>query len=584
MLGQMEVVSLSGERAKFRSRSVQTLLAFLALHPGKEVSRFLIEETIWPESDSVKQAQNFRRAIADLRDAFEAKGNRGDLIETRREVVCAHPTFIASDVSRFSAISERGLREADEDLLAEAVALYRGPLLENSTDEWVYGYRLDFEERFGQCVDALCRARVASGAAKEAVRIGRSAVLLAPTREDIQVALIRAYRCAGLETEALRQFEDLERMMDETWGEPPSAHAREALEGKLPDTPTAPQTVANHRHVPVDFDPSGGALKIDSAYYVRRSADDRAEAGIDRGEGVILLQGPRQVGKSSLLARALAHARSKNISTVLCDFQSFGESQLGDEERLYKTLAHSASSQLKSELNLEQSWSSWLGPNMNLDAVLGHLLAHNGGRVIWGIDEADRLFGRPYSNDFFGLLRSWHNRRALDPGGPWSKLTLVLSYAAEAHLFISDLNQSPFNVGIRLPLRDFSIEEVTDLASRYNIRSEREIEVVYRTTNGHPFLSRRAFAFLSQGRTCDDLEASCALPDGPFGDHLQIMLGTIHRDPELLSEIERILSGKAIQGPTSRARLIAAGILSNDSHAMAFRVPAYSTYFRAAST
>ena len=582
MLGQMEVVSLSGERAKFRSKSVQTLLAFLALHPGKEVSRFLIEETIWPESDSVRQAQNFRRAIADLRDAFEANGNRGDLIETRREVVCANPTFIASDVSRFLAISESGLREADEDLLAEAVALYRGPLLENSTDEWVYGYRLDFEERFGQCVDALCRARVASGATKEAVRIGRSAVLLAPSREDIQVALIHAYRCAGLETEALRQFEDLERMMDETWGEPPSAHAREALEGKLPDTPTVPQPVANQHHVPVDFDPSGGALSIDSAYYVRRSADDQAEAGIDRGEGVILLQGPRQVGKSSLLARALAHARTKNISTVLCDFQSFGESQLGNEERLYKTLAHSASSQLKSEHNLEQSWSSWLGPNMNLDAVLGDLLAHNGGRVIWGIDEADRLFGRPYANDFFGLLRSWHNRRALDPGGPWSKLTLVLSYAAEAHLFITDLNQSPFNVGIRLPLRDFSIDEVTELASRYGIDSKQDISVTFQTTNGHPFLTRRAFSFLRQGGTSEELQASCALPDGPFGDHLQLLLGGIQRDPELTLEAKRLLSGEASVQPISRIRLAAAGVLSIEPNSSEFRVPAFSHYLREA--
>ncbi len=46
----------------------------------------------------------------------------------------------------------------------------------------------------------------------------------------------------------------------------------------------------------------------------------------------------------------------------------------------------------------------------------------------------------------FGLFRSWHNSRALDPTSPLNRLTLAIAYATEAHLFITDLNQSPFNL------------------------------------------------------------------------------------------------------------------------------------------
>jgi hypothetical protein len=64
------------------------------------------------------------------------------------------------------------------------------------------------------------------------------------------------------------------------------------------------------------------------------------------------------------------------------------------------------------------------------------------GPVVWGLDEVDRLFSCEFGSEVFGLFRSWHNRRSLDPAGPWSRLTLALAYATEAYLFITDLNQS----------------------------------------------------------------------------------------------------------------------------------------------
>ena len=90
--------------------------------------------------------------------------------------------------------------------------------------------------------------------------------------------------------------------------------------------------------------------------------------------------------------------------------------------------------------------------------------------LVWGLDEVDRLFPPAcFGSEVFGLFRSWHNRRALDPSGPWSRLTLAIAYATEAHLFITDLNQSPFNVGTRLTLEDFAPAQVADLNGRYGL-------------------------------------------------------------------------------------------------------------------
>src|SRR5262245_46874020 len=87
--------------------------------------------------------------------------------------------------------------------------------------------------------------------------------------------------------------------------------------------------------------------------------------------------------------------------------------------------------------------------------------------LVWGLDEVDRLFNYDYASEIFGLLRSWHNLRALEPAGPWRRLTLALAYATESHLFITDLNQSPFNVGLQLTLEDFTIAHVVELNRRY---------------------------------------------------------------------------------------------------------------------
>src|SRR6185436_7272533 len=84
--------------------------------------------------------------------------------------------------------------------------------------------------------------------------------------------------------------------------------------------------------------------------------------------------------------------------------------------------------------------------------------------------------------------------RSLDPQGPWGRLTLAIAYATEAHLFITDPNQSPFNVGTRLVLEDFTFEQVADLNARYSspLRDTSELARFHRMLNGQPFMVRRS--------------------------------------------------------------------------------------------
>ena len=49
------------------------------------------------------------------------------------------------------------------------------------------------------------------------------------------------------------------------------------------------------------------------------------------------------------------------------------------------------------------------------------VLAEGSPPVVWGLDEVDRLFTCEFGNEVFGLFRSWHNERSLDPEGPWQR-------------------------------------------------------------------------------------------------------------------------------------------------------------------
>ena len=149
------------------------------------------------------------------------------------------------------------------------------------------------------------------------------------------------------------------------------------------------------------------------------------------------------------------------------------------------------------------------------------------------------------------MFRSWHNRRALDPGGPWSRLTLAIAYATEAHLFITDLNQSPFNVGTRLLLEDFSPAQVADLNGRHNcpLPTDEAVTRFYRLVGGQPYLVRRGLDEISRRHLpIDAFEAEADRDEGLFGDHLRRILVT-------LSQEEGLTSGASAADAAFRCRL-----------------------------
>src|SRR5919201_562625 len=97
-------------------------------------------------------------------------------------------------------------------------------------------------------------------------------------------------------------------------------------------------------------------------------------------------------------------------------------------------------------------------------AVREVVLARRDGPVVIFVDEIDFVRSLPFKADeFFAAIRECHNRRTEDP--VLGRLTFCLLGVATPSDLIQDTRLTPFNIGRRIELNDFTEAEAAPLAS-----------------------------------------------------------------------------------------------------------------------
>lgn len=264
------------------------------------------------------------------------------------------------------------------------------------------------------------------------------------------------------------------------------------------------------------------------------------------------------------------------------DLQLLNSEQLRSPDALLQAIARTISEQLGLSPEPPSLWNPEDGANMNFRRFMRKTIQSSAAPLVWALDDVDRLFTCPFGLEIFALLRAWHNERALDPHGPWSNLTLVIAYASEAHLFIRDVNQSPFNVGTRLVLHDFTLDQVRHLNRLYGrpLRDAGEVLRFHSLVGGHPYLVRRGFLEMaSRSLGLAALEARADAEDWIYGDHLRRIYAGLIQDPELCDGVREVLRGRSFPSPAAFYRLRSAGLLWGDAAEQSrLRCQLYSRY------
>jgi hypothetical protein len=333
------------------------------------------------------------------------------------------------------------------------------------------------------------------------------------------------------------------------------------------------------------LEPAGGAVPLKSQFYLVRSTDEEFREAILRQDSIVLVKGPRQIGKTSLLARGLQEARQAGAKVVLTDFQALTSKHLQSVDKFYLAIAEMLARQLSLPITPREVWNDKTDPSIAFEDFLRReILDKISGTLVWGLDEVDRLFSVEFGSEVFGLIRSWHNARALDPFGPWERLTMAIAYATEAHLFITDVNQSPFNVGTRLTLQDFSLQQVSELNVRTGspLRRPADVAEFFTLVGGNPFLVRRGLNDLATKKVpLETFARDAARDEGSFGDHLRRILVVLVKEPRLTEIIRDLIQGKSSATMDDFYRLRSAGIVQGETHRdMRFRCGLYHTYLK----
>lgn len=326
-----------------------------------------------------------------------------------------------------------------------------------------------------------------------------------------------------------------------------------------------------------------GAVRLDDPFYIPRGVDAELAEALARPGETITIRGPRQVGKTSLLIRGIREAQRRfGARVVYFDLQGVGD--VGDDlDAFLLRLADWVADELGVDpAAVEAAWASRLPAQRKLTKFLEQSVLSDGGSpILLAMDEIDRLQLTPFHSEFFGLVRSWHNRRAGSP--QWNNLTTLMAVSTEPYLLIDDLNQSPFNVGHVLNLRDFDAEQVAALNRLYGAPlGPAELAGLMGLLGGHPYLTRVALYTLVTGRAdWAALAASAASDQGPFHQHLQWQYRLLIRDARLRAAMREVVLTNRCDDAAAGFRLMKAGLVVKNEDHYVCRCDLYRLYFAA---
>jgi DNA-binding SARP family transcriptional activator len=292
LFGPFEACVDGAPLPRLLSRKGQQLLALLTLRAGCCVERAWLAGVLWSDSAEEHALRSLRTSLWDLRRALGPEASR--LHSPTLHTLALDLSSAHADVVAFDAALARGELAS----LEGAVALYRGPLLEGWSEEWVFPERQAREQAYLAALERLAAQALERGDAATGERYLRQAVATDPLRESAQRALMEALAGGGNDAAALLVYRELRLLLH-----------RELNAAPDPETTALFQSL-RAREAPVDrryrTAPASGArdrrhnLPLQLTSFIGREREMAQVKGLLATERLVTLTGAGGCGKTRL--------------------------------------------------------------------------------------------------------------------------------------------------------------------------------------------------------------------------------------------------------------------------------------------
>ncbi|HIF9116383.1 TPA: tetratricopeptide repeat protein [Photobacterium damselae] len=313
---------------------------------------------------------------------------------------------------------------------------------------------------------------------------------------------------------------------------------------------------------------------IPQELYVSRSADNQVKELIENmgRPGYILVS--RQMGKTNLLINAKRNLQSNSDIITYIDlsnkFDSARDCFRNIIDRIIDT-NYDLFCDIESEISNRREKVK-ISEHKEHSYELRKILNVISGKLVISLDEIDSLTQADYSDKIFSQIRSVYFDRV--NFNEFNRLTYILSGVAEPGDIIKDNSISPFNIGQKILLGDFSFDEYSVFINKSGIKINDEVKKkIFEWANGNPRLTWDICANveerLIEGKTVsiEDIDDIVNIQylnnyDKPPVDHIRTL---VSKDNKLRDGVIALKYGKASSlSDDIKSKLYLSGILDSN--------------------
>lgn len=309
---------------------------------------------------------------------------------------------------------------------------------------------------------------------------------------------------------------------------------------------------------------------IPSSLYVERAADRQLYQTIkEMGRPPYVLVA-RQMGKTNLLIHAKRYLEKDGDIFIYIDLSNRYNDLIGYYRHIVDTILDSCENHICAE-EVSKIRLKGLEDHREYEDSLRVVLRSISGKLVVILDEIDAMGSTGFSDRFFSQVRStYFSPRVNYP--EMNRLTYVLSGVAEPSDLIRDKSVSPFNIGEKIYLDDFTRVEFADFLSKAGLHlSGDTFESVYLWCGGSPRITWDVCSRLEDlslsGKNplpadVDDVVTQLYLGGAPKApiDHIRTL---VESDSEVRSGVIGLKFGADLNEKLKN-RLYLAGIIASD--------------------